>query len=75
MGKGTNRRAAKLTHEYEMKLHDFDVRFHGATRRRAGEPELHSDAAADGEGGLGEDLLREPLEDGARHAAVELREA
>ena len=39
IGKGTTRRAAKLTHEYEMKLHDYDVRFHGATRRRAGEPE------------------------------------
>ena len=39
MGKGTNRRAAKLTHEYEMKLHDYDVRFHGAPRRQAGEPE------------------------------------
>ena len=26
-------------HEYEMKLHDYDVRFHGATQRRAGQLE------------------------------------
>ena len=38
-GKGTSRRAARLTHEYEMKLHDYDVRFHGAAQRRAGELE------------------------------------
>ena len=38
-GKGTSRRAARLNHEYEMKLHDYDVRFHGATQRRAGQLE------------------------------------
>ena len=38
-GKGTSRRAGRLTAEYESKLRDFDVRFHGARPRRAGEPE------------------------------------
>ena len=38
-GKGTSRRADRLTAEYESKLRDFDVRFHGARPRRAGEPE------------------------------------
>ena len=37
-GKGTNRRAAGLTGEYEAKLRDFDVRFHGAEARRRGQP-------------------------------------
>ena len=38
-GKGTCRRAARLCHEYEMKLHTYDVRFHGAAQRRGGELE------------------------------------
>ena len=38
-GKGTCRRAARLTNEYEMKLHNYDVRFHGAAQRRGGELE------------------------------------
>ena len=38
-GKGTDRRAGRLTAEYEAKLRDYDVRFHGAQPRRAGQPE------------------------------------
>jgi hypothetical protein len=37
IGKGTNRRAAGLTTEYEAKLRDYDVRFHGAEPRRRGQ--------------------------------------
>ena len=38
-GKGTDRRAGRLTAEYEAKLRDYDVRFHGALPLRRGEPE------------------------------------
>ena len=31
-GKGTDRRAARLTTEYETKLREYDVRFHGPSR-------------------------------------------
>jgi hypothetical protein len=37
-GKGTDRRAARLTTEYETKLRDYDVRFHGAEPRLQGGP-------------------------------------
>ena len=36
VGKGTVKRAAKLTYEYEKKLWDYDVRFHGAEGRPDG---------------------------------------
>jgi hypothetical protein len=38
-GKGTQRRANKLTSEYEAVLRGYDVRFHGAEPRVDGEPE------------------------------------
>ena len=38
-GKGTSRRAVRLTTEYEAKLRDYDVRFHGARPWRRGEPQ------------------------------------
>ena len=38
-GKGTGRRAGRLAAEYEAKLRDYDVRFHGALPLRRGEPE------------------------------------
>ena len=38
-GKGTDRRAAKLTQEYESTLRGYDVRFHGAEPRLRGQPE------------------------------------
>ena len=37
-GKGTKRRAAALTAEYEAKLRGYDVRFHGAEPRLRGQP-------------------------------------
>ena len=36
VGKGTVKRAEKLTYEYEKKLWDYDVRFHGAEERPDG---------------------------------------
>ena len=38
-GKGTTRRAGRLTKEYEAKLRDYDVRFHGSQPWLAGQPE------------------------------------
>jgi hypothetical protein len=38
-GKGSTRRAVKLTSEYEAILRGYDVRFHGAAPRVEGEPE------------------------------------
>ena len=39
IGKGTERRAAKLTQEYEASLRRYDVRFHGAAPLVRGQPE------------------------------------
>jgi hypothetical protein len=39
VGKGTDRRAGRLTNEYEAKLRTYDERFHGALPRVEGEPE------------------------------------
>ena len=38
-GKGTAQRVICLTAEYEKKLRDYDVRFHGAAPRQRGQPE------------------------------------
>ena len=38
-GKGSDRRAALLTSEYERKLRDMDVRYLGAAPRQRGQPE------------------------------------
>ena len=38
-GKGTDRRAAVLTGEYEAKLRKYDVRYHGCAPRQRGQPE------------------------------------
>ena len=38
-GKGVERRAGRLTWEYEDRLKRYDIRFHGAERRQQGQPE------------------------------------
>ena len=38
-GKGAERRASKLTQEYESSLRRYDVRFHGAAPMVRGQPE------------------------------------